>query len=381
MPVDNQFQHQDYLGGPPRAPWQLLSAWESAPSLTEERCQMLARIHPTLQQARVRRIYLMHGTFAGDDPLGALQLLSRILPGLADRVRQLHKETVDRLAQDWGNYTPAFAGELAKRCQVPVGLLTWSSENTHLARADAAIRLIETLASETWEPGERVLLWGHSHAGNVFALLTNLLAADSASRARFFRACRTFYINAWNRVDLAVWERVRLWLESKLRARPWPQLDLVTFGTPIRYGWDSGGYAKLLHVVHHRPRPGLPAYQTAPPRSVEDVLQAADGDYIQQLGIAGTNLTPHLLAWRSWLAEGRLGRLLQKTPGRLELLGRWQAGVRVPAEGQTLLVDYGPTTGSVRQHLAGHAVYTRGTWLPFHAAEIVQRLYGESAGA
>ena len=37
----------------------------------------------------------------------------------------------------------------------------------------------------------------------------------------------------------------------------------MTFGTPIRYGWDSGGYARLLHFIHHRPAPGLPADRAA----------------------------------------------------------------------------------------------------------------------
>ena len=381
MPIGNRFRHQDYHAGEPQTAWQLLRAWEPTQPPAEDRRRTLERLSETLRRVRVRCIYLVHGTFAGDDPLGAVRILSRFFPGVADKVRQLHKDAVDKFAQDAGNYTPAFAAALEDLAQVPVHLQAWSSENTHIARADAAVSLIDALAAETWTPDDRVLLWGHSHAGNAFALLTNLLAADAESREPFFRACRSFYLDSRNRVVLPAWARVRQWLDSAPPARAWPQLDLVTFGTPIRYGWDAGGYAKLLHFVHHRPRPGLPEYRTALPRSAEDVLQAADGDYIQQLGIAGTNLTPNVLAWGTWLAEGRLGRLLQSTSGRRELLARWQMGLRIPAEGETLLVDYGPTTDSVLQHLAGHAVYTRLPWLPFHAAEVVQRLYGAPARA
>ena len=29
-------------------------------------------------------------------------------------------------------------------------------------------------------------------------------------------------------------------------------LDIVTFGMPVRYGWDPSGLGKLLHIVNHR---------------------------------------------------------------------------------------------------------------------------------
>jgi hypothetical protein len=49
--------------------------------------------------------------------------------------------------------------------------------------------------------------------------------------------------------------------------------------------------------------------------------------------------------------------------------------MRVPTEGTTLLVDYGPPRCNVVQHLAGHAVYTRPEWMLFHAEETARRLY------
>ena len=29
-------------------------------------------------------------------------------------------------------------------------------------------------------------------------------------------------------------------------------LDVVTMGTPVRYGWDLSGMGRLLHIVNHR---------------------------------------------------------------------------------------------------------------------------------
>ena len=71
---------------------------------------------------------------------------------------------------------------------VPVRLFHWSSENHHLGRADAAVRLIDEIAALELPRRKRILVWGHSHAGNVFALMSNLLAGDSESIERFFTA-------------------------------------------------------------------------------------------------------------------------------------------------------------------------------------------------
>jgi len=338
---------------------------------------MMACVGDTFRQAGVRAVCLVHGTFAGDDAMGFIRNLSRLFPEPAEKLRQIHKEVFDKLVKDAGNYTTEFAEEFERSVGIPVRLFRWSSENQHIARAHAAICLIDEIAALQFAPDDRVLLWGHSHGGNVFALMTNLLAADRRTRHRFFRACRSYY--RWpvaKRIDLPVWTRVRRLLAQDGQSRRLPKLDLVTFGTPIRYGWDTDGYANLLHFVFHRPRAGIPEYRTALPRSVDDVQSAADGDYIQHLGIAGTNLAPNAFAWRTWMADVRLGRLLQGSMRRLDLLERLRAGMRVAEEGRTLLLDYGPAEGNVAQHLAGHAVYTRLHWLPFHAEEVARRLYG-----
>jgi len=80
------------------------------------------------------------------------------------------------------------------------------------------------------------------------------------------------------------------------------RLDVVTLGTPVRYGWDADGYGNLLHFIHHRPDDGLPDDRAPFLPSAEDILQAKQGDCVQQLGIAGTNFTPP-----AWLADTRLG--------------------------------------------------------------------------
>ncbi|MCA9221631.1 MAG: hypothetical protein KDA71_14970, partial [Planctomycetales bacterium] len=132
-----------------------------------------------LRAAQVRAIYLVHGTFVGTDALGLLAELERVWPSACDLVRRWQKQTLDAVAGDMGNYTQAYADAFSAGINgadaephIPVRLFHWSSENHHVARAQAAIEFLRTLVSRPEECDGRVLLWGHSHGGNVFALLT-----------------------------------------------------------------------------------------------------------------------------------------------------------------------------------------------------------------
>jgi len=342
----------------------------------------MQQVGAALRRANVAAVYLAHGTFVGSDALGVLSELARVFPSASASVRQVIKRIVDKVAGEVGNYTPGFARCFEESIQqpgqprIPVRLFNWSSENHHLGRADGAVRLINELVSRRFQPPQRVLLFGHSHAGNVFALMSNLLGADRQAVDRFFDAAAIYY--RWpvvGCVDIPVWNRVRELLAAETPPLAGVPLDMVTFGTPIRYGWDARGYAQLLHFIHHRPAEGLPEYRAPFPPKVEDIMAAADGDYVQQLGIAGTNVMPSVFSWRAWMADSRLHRLLQDETGLSSAAERFKAGTIVPDEGTSLLVDYGRPEGSIAEHLAGHAVYTRKEWLLFHAEEVARRFY------
>ncbi len=337
----------------------------------------------TLRAAGVSEICLVHGTFVGPDALGLIGELARIFPAAGNKVRSAIKLLVDRLAGDVGNYTEEYARLFQSAIngpdlpKIPVRLLSWSSENNHIGRADGAVRLIDELnagGGDSDGDRRRILLWGHSHAGNVFALATNLLAGGREAIDPFFDAAKIYY--RWpvvGLVDIPVWDRVRNRLLRDPSHSDRPSLDMVTFGTPVRYGWDTAGYRHLLHFVNHRPAKGLPEYLAPFPPKLDNVINATGGDYIQQLGIAGTNVDPSIFAWRAWLADKRLESLLQADGA--DPAQRFEAGAIVPEEGTTLLVDYGPPDGTIAVHHAGHAVYTATKWLLFHAEEVTSHLY------
>lgn len=357
-----------------------------------EFAEQLSAAGASLGRANVAAIYCVHGTFVGNDLLGLLTEISRFAPGLSKSLSRCGKRVIDLVTGESGNYTREFAAametELSKDTgrTIPVRLFNWSSQNNHIARSDGAIRLLDELArravelaskeSETAEP-RRILLWGHSHGGNVLALVSQLLGADGETRNEFFEAAGCFY-QPWLRqsVDMPVWQRVRELLEEADHPLRQLELDMVTFGTPVRYGWNADGYAKLLHFIHHRPPQHGAEYQAPIPLKIGRACQAVDGDYVQQIGIAGTNIMPCPLAVRTMLADWRLDKLLEEDVAAEGIVTRLRHAKRMPDEGTTLLVDYGEIEPGVHRHLAGHGLYTRRKWLPFHCHEIAERFYG-----
>lgn len=376
-----RFRHQAYTDAPPEAVYRSLTPGAGPrPGSGEFRYRMRC-VGDALRAANVGAVYLVHGAFAALDTHGMLTELARQYPEARTAIDRLATQIIDQAAGDAGNFTTRYADVFQSQMaaggdEIPVRLLHWSCENHHLGRADAAVRLIDEIASLELPAGKRVLLWGHCHAGNVFALASNLLSGDPEAVEQFFSAARLYYcLPLTGIVDVPVWQRVHNVLTKaphRLAGRP---LDFVTFGTPIRYGWDRRGYDGLLHFINHRPTDGCPLYRTPFPPLLDDVLHAAGGDYMQQVGIAGADTAPSRLAWRAWLANRELGRLFERHLAADGLLDRLKRGMRVPEAGDALLVDYGLPRESLSQHLAGHAVYTRKEWLLFHAEQVAERLY------
>ena len=392
MPPGNRFRHQTYRSRHPTSPYHLLPRRCPTDPASAEFDEALANAGAAFGQAQVVAVYCVHGTFAGNDALGLMTELARFAPELSKSLSHLGKQTVNSIAGESGNYTPEYVADFERGLSagagrtIPVRLFNWSSQNNHIGRADGAVRLVDELARlaanlpedqrHAVEP-PRIVLWGHSHAANVFALATNLLGSDRQSRDEFFHAARSFYRPwFWGEIDLPVWESVRQLLDDSDHPLRRLQVDIVTFGGPVRYGWETNGYANLLHFVHHRPSKQRDEFRAPGTLEPRRILQMTDGDFVQQIGIAGTNLVPNPLALRTLIADWRLDKLLENDVAKESILKRFEHGKRVPDEGVTLLVDYERDEGGIHYHLLGHAVYTRRKWLPFHCRRVAARFYG-----
>jgi hypothetical protein len=154
-------------------------------------------------------------------------------------------------------------------------------------------------------------------------------------------------------------------------------LDLVTMGTPIRYGWETNGYSKLLHITAHRPVHPHRDWHAPRYARLLRALAALDGDFVHQIGIAGSGFPVLPVFWRTHVANRSLKRLLARGVPRF-LFKNLAAGDRVHDEGHTDLVDYDDPSWTPIGHMFGHAYYTRSRWLPLHAELVAASFYNSS---
>ncbi len=332
---------------------------------TPEWRREMQEVGERMRGARVRLAFFVHGSFVGDDPLAIAHTVEGALPALPEVGRALRGFTraqISRVLGDLSNFPRDYVEAFANATGVPAADFTWSGENHHTARIQGAVRLARALALHgggALRPGDRVLLVGHSHGGQLFAILSQLLARArgyeellAAARARD--------------EDLGA-------LEDHLALLRRCEVDVVTFGTPPRYGWARGAGFRLLHVVNHR---------GAAPRasSLLGFLHTRSGDYVHQLGGHGSDFPAPTAVERS--ANARLEAVLGEGTNLRAWLRQLASGVRVPTEGQTVLVDYGDAASVVPNFWAtgfGHAAYTRRDAMLFHARLVATELYASAA--
>ena len=375
--MPNNFRHQTYSGDEPIGQYELLQPTFPPMPGTKE-FSLVAEDFRKRIAGKVDEVFLLHGTFAGDDALGWTAQISKRFPNLASQIAGVGKHLVDLVSGESGNYTEAFRELLQKSIlstgATPVRQFVWSGENTHTGRCRATIELLHNLMESQSNGRRKFLFFCHSHAGNVLALLTNLLAADSGVRQKFIDVMRPLFASE---SDVKIFSSVETFLQNKTVSAF--ELNVVTFGTPIRYGWDSAGFNKLLHFVNHSPRDGHANWISPLDDLSLQALKSYEGDLVQQLGVASTNFFPFLLDKNLLAVEREMSQMLQPKIERKDVISRMKIGMRVHESGSTLLVDYGSAEcgdhAGLAKLMVGHAVYTRPEWLAFHLAEIGRKIF------
>ena len=150
----------------------------------------------------------------------------------------------------------------------------------------------------------------------------------------------------------------------------------------MRYGWDPSGLGKLLHIVNHRPmrvdgKRWLAKMEL--PQITMEMPIAWGGDYVQQLAVGGTDAMP--TSPEANAANKALWELLEPYEGFERWLECARKSVRCHNDGHCLLVDYkdSTATSTAKDHIYGHAAYTKINAMLFNTTEIVRNLY-PSAG-
>jgi hypothetical protein len=417
MPHDNNFQHDELSR---KAPGERLVTTELAPAAPPESSAWLdamAQCGTTLFHAGVRAIVFLHGSIHGTDLFGVQRLddvgglkrgYSRGVSGLDTLLAAMRadsngipllqggfkpplanddatKKTLDEQAGDAGNFTTANV-ELFQRAihknldqRIVCQRMLWTSEHHHLGRAIAAVRLLEALRrlSEQHQPvqGQRILVQAHGQAGLVVALASNLLCPGHITGRPKLLDLLTSYAQQTNQLELVLTiKRIGPLLGTALLLNG-ATLDVVTFGTPVRYGWDPSGIGKLLHVVNHRNLRTDGKIWLAKmelPQITMEMPTGWGGDYVQGLAVAGSDALPANDVAKT--ANKAIWEMVEPYDGFERWLECARRAVRFPSDGRCLLADYKDCTGShnVREHYYGHAAYTRLNAMLFNTTEIVR---------
>ncbi len=420
MPLENNFQYDELSR---KNPGERLSVADltdvvspDSPTWTEA----MANCGTSLSQAGVASVVFLHGSIHGTDVFGMQRLdevgglkrgYSRGVSGVDALLAAMREETngipllpgglrpplfnddetkhlLDEQIGDAGNFTDASVESFRKAINTnltqPISCrrLLWSSEHHHLGRALAAVQLLDTLHRLCTEQGlgksHRILVQAHGQAGLVLALASNMLCPSPITGRLKLLNILNAYAEQTHQSELA--DAVRR-IESLLTTATLLNgvaLDIVTFGMPVRYGWDSSGIGKLLHVVNHRnlrtDGKNWLAKMELPQITMEMPI-AWGGDYVQELAVAGSDAVPTTELGKA--ANKMVWEMVEPYDGFERWLECARRAVRFPSEGRCLLVDYKDSTGSTnpRDHYYGHAVYTRRHAMLFNLTQIVRTFY------
>ena len=421
MPTENNFQHDELSR---KNPGDRLSIAELLPGAQPESSawfDAMARCGATLSDVGVRAILFLHGSIQSTDVFGIQRLdevgglkrgYSRGVSGL-DALLSLMRDgdngipalphgltppfqnedvtrkLLDGQLGDAGNFTERYVtlAERAfnnKHAARPIACLRWlwASEHHHLGRAAAAVRLLadlhELCERQALGRGDRILVQAHGQAGLVLALASNLLCLSPITGRPKLLGILAAYADQTGQSELAgAIARIDQSLGNGSLLND-ALLDIVTFGTPVRYGWDPSGIGRLLHVVNHRQlrtdgKTWLAKMEL--PQITMEMPIAWGGDYVQELAVAGSDALPATDAAKA--VNKAIWEMVEPYDGFERWLECARRAVRVPSEGRCLLADYQDCTGStnVRDHYYGHAAYTRLNVLLFNTTEIVRCLY------
>lgn len=315
----------------------------------------------------VSHIYFVHGTWAGDSPLGFLSRIPNI--PFNKQLRETVKIIVDEAMGDLGNYTDSYC-ELFEQSiggDIPCDRINWGSGNYHRARVKGAITLIKEIAKDIKDPSvnERILLIGHSHAGQLFALLTTFLEEEEMSMMETNeKMSKIGKLVEVVELDEDIYKDITQ-LKEDLKKIDKVFLDIITFGSPPRYLWGKekikGGKPnyRLLNVINH--------HHKNQPVSIGGLWKTKDGDYVQQWGVGRTDLNDS--------QNSKIEEIIGEEQYYFDLSMLKGSERHIPKYGETLLIDYGDEGKKAKETLLGHGVYTCKEKMLFNTELIVDNFY------
>jgi len=420
MPIENNFQHDELSRKNLGERLRVTDLTDVVSPDSAAWVEAMAGCGNAMSKAGVASIVFLHGSLHGTDIFGLQRLddagglkrgYSRGVSGLDALLAAMREEhngipllpggaapplsnddatrkLLDDQIGDAGNFTDANIQSLSWALNknvaepIPCVRMLWSCEHHHLGRALATVSLLAELhrlcKDQGLLKGSRILIQAHGQAGLVLALASNFLCRTPITgRAKLFDIL-TEYAEQTNQTQLIATITLIEPLLATGELLNGALVDIVTYGTPVRYGWDPSGIGNLLHVVNHRnlrtDGKNWLAKMELPQITMEMPI-AWGGDYVQELAVAGSDAVPRTESARA--ANKRVWEMVESYDGFERWLECARRAVRFPGDGRCLLVDYKDSTGSTnpRDHYYGHAVYTRRPTLLFNMTQIVRAFY------
>ncbi len=315
------------------------------------------------QSHRINLLFLIHGTFVGSDPFSTFRILENYFPTVftpktLQKIRTLSLKKKDHIIFDSANFCEEYAALLQNIAgdAIAVSNFYWSSGNHHVARlmgvCDLILRLYERsrlLPKLTFRP----LILGHSHGGQILALLSQFMASSELSRTLKQFIKEHHLVGDFDQFEDAI---------AHLRGH---KFALVTFGTPVRYPFIENDRIRVLHIINHRTA-------SFAPLSLSGILFTRDGDYPHKWGVAGSDFLAPTQQERS--LNNALNSILG--PGLdLKLLKDNLTQIRFGHKvGTHMWVNYrdngNPPKPNFASSFFGHGVYTRFITLLFQLTTI-----------
>ncbi|NRA44584.1 MAG: hypothetical protein HRU09_06465 [Oligoflexales bacterium] len=333
--------------------------WEAQDPEWQKQMQLIGQ---RLYDQGVGVVFFIHGTFVGADPFDISRLLERGLPHMSKRILKkiidIYNRKKDSFIGDKGifsdEYVALFEAGIGKK--VACHRFTWSSGNHHYARLTATLGLIDQLSSLEQSNGSTFLLIGHSHGGQLFALMTQMIDDFSLAKELVLLAVK----GGFNTDEKSVIKNLRI-----LKGL---SLDFVTLGTPRRYRWKLSPKQRVLHMINHRGK------------SIQGgiyggILGTRDGDYVQQWGIEGSDSLSPIIR------HAQINNELNDYLGIGFGINHWSSRIRMKQRlhpvGHNLLVDYKDKSRGINFFgtMFGHGIYTRYQTMLFNMKEIIHYFY------
>jgi hypothetical protein len=209
-------------------------------------------------------------------------------------------------------------------------------------------------------------LIGHSHAGQILALLTVFLENGEKAKKLINVLLET---NDFDEHQFT----------AHIAKISTVHLDIVTLGAPVRYRWGNYNKYQLLNIVNHRSD-----------SKIDGVLDTRDGDYVQQWGTDGKNLKPaSSLVDKNNKLDDLLDKGVSSLPSTLTfvykvLTKRAEAKRRQALKengdvaGTSIFIDYKDNGMDPAETLFGHGFYTRKESMLFNTSIIVESFYTDN---